>query len=89
MTKVRFTYFKDTGKYYAEGFCYMATDEMNEIHQNAKELQRIGKLPGLAEKVPGTVRRGGRDFFIVVDAPGHTNEVPMLILPLIKPWERN
>lgn len=70
---VKLTYFKDTGKFYGDGeFTVDASKEMFHIFEIVRNLQRRGRLPGMVD--------GATFAFILVNAPGHRNDHPALIV---------
>ncbi len=74
MYKVELIYFKDTGKYYSSGEYETQIEPLYEIWGEVREMQRIGKLPGLVE--------GCVEFTILVNVPGHPHDHPRLIHPI-------
>lgn len=74
---VKVQYFRQSGKYYADGETFVGKVEMFEIHTYIRYLQEIRNLPGLREGC-------GADLFILVTAPGHPQDHPRLISPLIQ-----
>lgn len=82
MQTVHLTYFKATGKYYSEG--EVKTDRpgnddlvpaIHEIWDEIQDMQMKGQLPGLSSG-------SGKDFYILVQCPGHEHDHPRLIMPL-------
>ena len=70
---VKLTYFKPTGKWYADNMIRTMDVRPWQICADVRELRNLGRLPGLVE--------GARDFHILVDVPLHPHNVPTL-LPL-------
>ena len=72
---VKMQYFKPSGKYVGEGELKVdPTKEMFEIFEIARNLQEKRRLPGL---------RSGHDiYYVLVNAPGHRNDYPHLVVPL-------
>lgn len=69
----KLTYFKDTGKYYAEGELKVdGTKPLHEIWDDITALRET-QLPGLAG--------GSKEFIIHVEVPGHANAHPKLLIP--------
>lgn len=74
MQSVTLTYFKQSGKYYTEGKYQSDKTDIWDFWDEIEEFQRLGTLPGL---VPGC----GKEFVILVNAPGHPHDHPKLIFP--------
>ena len=73
MYTVKLTYFKPTGKYYAEGKYEVPEGyEVFDVWAEVNALRADGKLPGLVEGY-------GKDFTILVEVPGHPQDHPRLI----------
>lgn len=71
--RVKLTYFKRSGKFYASGFFDVApVRTMDDIWDAVRYRLRIGQLPGLVESAT--------DFVIHVDVPRHPHRHPRLIL---------
>lgn len=70
--KVRIVYYKDTGKYYSEGYYESEKDSMYEIFDEVRLMLVSGKRPGLVD--------GFSHFHVVVDCPDWVNNVPQLML---------
>lgn len=70
---VKLTYFKDSGKYYSEGTFEVDQEKaMFHIFEIVKNLQRRKRLPDLVD--------GAAFNYIYVEAPGHPNNYPALII---------
>lgn len=68
------TYFKRSGKFYAQGsFAVVATDQLFEIWEYVRAWRDAGSLPGLVDGA-------GPEFMVLVDVPGHRHEHPHLIV---------
>ena len=75
MLKVSLTYFKESGKYYAEGeFNVEASIALFEVWAQVRTMMDKGELPGLCEG-------GGKGFSILVNVSGHRHGHPHLIHP--------
>jgi hypothetical protein len=71
--KVKLTYFKRSGKRYADGEYFSTRDHMFQIYEEVAVLRDTGRLPGLIE-------RNTHAFWIVlVEVPDHPHNVPQLI----------
>jgi hypothetical protein len=66
---VKLTYFKESGKYYSEGTCYVEHRPLNEIWEDIKNMEI---LPGLAGNWP--------NGFILINVPDHEHSHPHLIV---------
>lgn len=76
MKKIKLSYFRPSGKFYASGELMWPDDQaMFKLFDHIKYLQQEGDLPGL-------VKFGGKAFYIHVDADMHPRDYPALILPL-------
>ena len=71
--KVQLTYFKDTGKYYAEGEYETRQSALFEIWVEVKEMLRKGKRPGLVN--------GQNEFYVLINVPEHRHDHPRLLPP--------
>lgn len=72
--KVNLTYFKRSGKFYDQGaFDTYANWPLYKIWELAREMRDNGRLPGLVDGA-------GREFMVLVNAPGHPHEHPYLIV---------
>jgi hypothetical protein len=71
MKKVKLQYFKQSGKYYAEG--EFETDEVQayHVHEQVRQMQELGTLPGLAA--------GCREYDIYVDTSALDSHFPVII----------
>ncbi len=69
--KVQLTYFKDTGKYYAEGEYETEKKSLYEIWDEVREMFKQGNCPGLV---------GPSGFHVLVNVAGHEHEHPRLML---------
>lgn len=72
--KVQLIYFRQTGKFLAMAETAIAHDAIVEIWEEIDDMRRLGRLPGLR---PGA----GRDLFIVVDVPDHSQRVLHMVTP--------
>ncbi len=70
--KVQLTYFKDTGKYYAEGEYETKEASLLEIYHEIRKMLYRGKRPGLLA--------GHDGFHVLVNVAGHEHEHPRLML---------
>lgn len=70
---VKCTYFKDTGKYYADGETRMDLLAISDAWDYIREKNKNGGLPGLVES--------SRGWIILVEVPDHPHSHPKLILP--------
>lgn len=70
--KIRFTYFKDTGKYYSEGYREAEKLHLHDMFAEAKQLLDSGVRPGLID--------GHSGFHVVVDVPEHPLNFPRLFI---------
>ncbi len=76
MTKVKLTYFKESGKYYSDGEYETDLQEWHDVIKDIKIKQEEGNLPGLVEG-------GGQEFMILVNTEGiGTADVPHIIHPI-------
>lgn len=70
--RVNLTYFKETGKYYSEGFYNTKEVELFNIWDTVRRMKNAKILPGLSV--------GHSDFIVLVDVPRYPNRHPKLIL---------
>lgn len=77
---VKLTYFHQGGKYYTEGEYQSRHSELWQIFNEAAELAREHKLPGL--------RVGHSDWIMLVEVPGHPHEHPFLVIPTTRGDEK-
>ena len=77
MMNIKLTYFKDTGKYYTEGYFSESFGSFESIVQRVDEIHRKGQLPGLREGA-------GKGFFVLIEPPddGVAHGVPHLLRPV-------
>jgi hypothetical protein len=73
-TTVKLTYFKLTGKYYAEGEYVAQQRHVFEVVDEVREMRRRGELPGLC--------RGACEFIIHISVDENSGGYPTLVLPL-------
>jgi hypothetical protein len=72
---VKLVYFRRSGKYYTEGELHVdGSLAIFQIWDHVRALRARGRLPGLVDGA-------GKEFIIFVDAPGHRNEHPHLLMP--------
>lgn len=72
--QVGLTYFKKSGKFYAEGsFEVLNSIPLHTVWDRVREMRENGRLPGLVEGA-------GREFMILVNVPGHPHEHPHIIV---------
>jgi hypothetical protein len=71
--KVNLTYFKQTGKYYAEGDYVTERENLWEIFGEVKTKLDKGDRPGLVD--------GKNTFYAVINVPDHPKDHPFLIVP--------
>ena len=71
---VRLTYFKRNGKFYDEGkFLASMHTPLFGIWENVRDMQEQGRLPGLIDGA-------GKEFNILVNAPGHPHDHPHIVM---------
>lgn len=70
---VNITYFKSSGKYYAEGEYRSEKDNLSDIFKECREMLKSGNRPGLVD--------GPCEFYAVVESPEHPHNHPCLIVP--------
>lgn len=70
--RIRFIYFKATGKYYSEGYRETEKHHLHEMFAEAKQLLASGVRPGLIN--------GHSGFHVVVDVPEYPFNVPQLFI---------
>jgi hypothetical protein len=71
--QVRLSYFKESGKWYADAAYISLKTQLFEIWEEVRLLRKSGHLPGLSA--------GSDRFLILVDVPDHPHRHPhMLIL---------
>ena len=71
---VQLTYFKRNGKFYDEGkFPASMHTPLYRIWENVRDMQEQGKLPGLVDGA-------GKEFNILVNAPGHPHDHPHIVM---------
>ncbi len=70
--KVRIIYYKQTGKYYSEGFYETKKEHMFEVFDEVRLMLVSGKRPGLVD--------GFDQFHVVVDCPDSEFDLPRLML---------
>lgn len=70
MTKVKLTYFKTTGKYYADGEYTSKQKDTYDIWDEVEDMFFIGKRPELTE--------GPQEFIVMIEVPDHP---PRLVFP--------
>jgi hypothetical protein len=72
--KVKFTYFKASGKFYTHGELeVMSTESWSEIMEKAR-MRSFGKeMPGLSSK--------GDDFFFMIESEDHPHAYPAMYYP--------
>lgn len=68
---VKLTYFKATGKYYAEGEFTLPPCEVNVVWDEVKSQAAASRLPGVTS---------GQDFFVLVESNAE-NAHPRLFMP--------
>lgn len=73
---VNLTYFKPSGKYYAEGSFQSIDRPLHQIWDEVIERNRLGYLPGLIG--------GSSQWIILVDVPDHPHRHPRLIMPEVE-----
>ncbi len=70
---IKLTYFKESGKYYAEGELEVTADvKMYELFNRVRHMRDRGNLPGLGEGC-------GKEFTVHIDADDHPLGYPALI----------
>jgi len=67
---VKLTYFKQSGKFYAEGEYRSFKTHMFEIFEEVQAMAETGKLPGLV--------KGCSEFIVSIDVPEHIYNHPHL-----------
>ena len=71
---VQLTYFKRNGKFYDAGeFPASIHTPLYLIWESVRDMQEQGKLPGLVDGA-------GKEFNILVNAPGHPDEHPHIVM---------
>ena len=70
--KINITYFKDTGKFYAEGHYDTTKLGMDEIFDDVRGMYKKGSLPGLTPF--------SKFDYMVVDSKDHPHAYPRLII---------
>ena len=74
MLEVNLTYFRQTGKYYAEGlFLVRKETPLFEIWDMVADLRWIAQLPGLT-------RGHSIDYIVLIDVPEHPHRHPHLLI---------
>lgn len=73
--KVKFTYFKNTGKFYSSEEEEWPDSDVFEAWKKTRTLLARGERPGLFPCHPGE-----NEFITLFELPGHPNDVPMLVL---------
>lgn len=72
--EVQLTYFKRNGKFYSEGKFLVSIDTpLHLIWENVRDMQKEGRLPGLVDGA-------GKEFNILVNAPGHPCDHPHIVM---------
>ena len=72
--KVKFTYYKASGKYYSEGFLeVLSTDKWYDIMTKARNRDFKDGMPGLVTKA--------EDFFFTIESDDHPEAFPALYHP--------
>lgn len=69
---VKLIYFKSSGRYYSEGSYMTNKENLGEIWEEVRGMQRTKNLPGLMA--------GHSEFHVSVDVPDHPHRHPHLIL---------
>ena len=69
--KMKVTYFKPSGKYYAEGKYETEMESIPVIHEEFKQMMRSGNCPGLV--------KGATGYFAVLDCDAHHAGYPIMI----------
>ena len=71
---VKLVYYKRSGKFYDQGELHVDESlELFRIWGHVRDLRDRGQLPGLIEGA-------GKEYIVSVDAPGHRNEHPHLLM---------
>ena len=71
---VKLTYFKESGKYYSEGFFEMSADTpLFDAAAMIRDMMVRRELPGLV--------KGCSEFSVLANFPGHKHDHPMLFHP--------
>lgn len=70
--RVKLTYFKNSGKYYSEGFYKTSKEELFEIWDEVRSMLSDGIRPGLCD--------GHSEFHVLVNVLGHKHNLPHLFL---------
>jgi len=73
MLKVNLDYFKESGKWYAEGSFESNRTELYEIFADVQNMLDKNILPGLAP--------GHSCFYVIIDVPDHKNNHPHMCIP--------
>lgn len=71
MIKCTLTYFKDSGKYYGEGFCEVEAEHMFQVQEKIRVMLARGQRPGLCDGFG----------FIAHVTTDHPMDVPFLVMP--------
>jgi hypothetical protein len=72
--KVKFTYFKASGKFYTDGYLeVLSTDSWSEIMDKARSRNFGKEMPGLSSK--------GDDFFFTIESEEHPRAYPAMYYP--------
>ena len=74
--KVKLSYFKSGGKWYSDGEYRSTKWWLHDIHNEVRDLQKTGNLPGLF--------RGGDhgEFVVLINVPGHPHDHQRLIMAI-------
>jgi hypothetical protein len=69
--KCKLQYFKNTGKWYADGQCKVQAEHMFQVREEIEKMLAVGKRPGLSD---------GYEFIVYVTTD-HPIDVPFLVMP--------
>ena len=70
---VKLTYFKESGKYYAEGKCTTNHKVPYKTISEVRDMLARGVRPGLVD--------GANEFYVLVEMPDHPLGISTLIMP--------
>lgn len=70
--RVHLTYFKQTGKAYADESYESEWDNLLDIHREVRNMHAARKLPGLVE--------GHSNFIVLIQVPSFDDHYPRLIV---------
>lgn len=80
--KIVVTWFKESGKYYAEGEYYTQHEGMLEVIEEFRQMLARGKRPGLVDCTK-------HEFTAVLNCDGHPHGFPMMFplatMPFVSP----